>query len=647
MADDGGSAELPTGTVTFLFTDIVGSTPLWDSFPDAMGPALARHDEIVRAAIVGAGGHVISTSGDSFVAVFARAGLAVEAALCAQRALTAEVWAGGPVLRVRMGIHTGDAEERDGDYFGPPLNRAARIMAAANGGQIVLSALTAGLVSGVSEFEFHDLGLVLLKGVVEPVHVVGVAGDGHAWFDRPLLTAQVSRGNLPRLPDEMVGDLADLQRRIANLARARVVTLTGSGGVGKTRAAIEIGWLVVDEFVDGVWLVELGPIADSDLVVTGIASVLGVHPQAGMTVVDSIVDWCYGRRMLLVLDNCEHVLDPVAGLTAAIVAGCPTVTIVATSREPLGVDGEIVVRIPSLEESFGCELFVLRATAADSSFEPSDADREVIAVICRRLDGIPLAIELAAARIRSLTPTELLARLDDRFRLLRGGGRGGLERHRTLRATVAWSYQLMSSDEQLLFDRLSVFAGTFDLAAAEAICARDCLDDTDIVDLLGDLVDKSMVIAVRSAAWDPLSVAGISTPVRGGTPRRARRDRHAPRCSPGVLLCLGGTDRSSMEKPRPGERRHPVRRRLGQPGSGAQLVDLDRRHRCLDGARGNDGIFRDLPCPSRPSGMVQPHTGDGRVARCCPDENLQLRSVMGSRRRRPRDGNRGSEERVR
>ena len=318
------------------------------------------------------------------------------------------------------------------------------------------------------------------------------------WIDTPLLTTQVSRGNLPRLQTEMVGDLADLQRRVANLARARVVTLTGSGGVGKTRAAIEIGWLVVDEFVDGVWLVELGPIADADLVHTGIAAVLGVHPQPGMTVVESIVDWCYGRRMLLVLDNCEHVLDPVAEITAAIAAGCPTVTIVATSREPLGVDGEIVVRIPSLEEIYGIELFVLRATAADSSFEPTDADREVIAVICRRLDGIPLAIELAAARIRSLTPTELLARLDDRFRLLRGGGRGGLERHRTLRATVAWSYQLLSSDEQLLFDRLSVFAGTFDLAAAEAICAGDGLDDTDIVDLLGELVDKSMVIAVRS-----------------------------------------------------------------------------------------------------------------------------------------------------
>ena len=432
MADGGGSEELPTGTVTFLFTDIEGSTPLWDSFPTAMRTALARHDEIVRTAIGGAGGHIISTSGDGFAAVFARAGPAVEAAISAERALSAEVWVGGPELRVRMGIHTGDADERDGDYFGPPLNRAARIMGAANGGQIVLSAVTAALVDGMPEFEFHDLGLVQLKGVVEPVHVVGVAGDGHDWIDTPLLTAQVSRGNLPRLQTEMVGDLADLQRRIANLARARVVTLTGSGGVGKTRAAIEIGWLVVDEFIDGVWLVELAPIADAELVLTGIAAVLGVRPQPGMTVVESIVDWCYGRRMLLVLDNCEHVLDPVAETTTAIAAGCPTVTILATSREPLGVDGEIVVRIPSLEEIYGIELFMMRAMAADSSFVPTDMDRETIAEICRRLDGIPLAIELAAARIRSLTPTELLARLDDRFRLLRGGGRGGLERHQTL-----------------------------------------------------------------------------------------------------------------------------------------------------------------------------------------------------------------------
>jgi predicted ATPase/class 3 adenylate cyclase len=484
--------------VTFLFTDIEGSTPLWDSFPDAMGAALARHDEILRSAIGANGGHVFSTAGDGVGAVFGRAASAIAAALTAQRGLSAEAWVGGPVLRVRMGVHTGEAEERDGDFFGPVVNRAARIMGAANGGQVLVSDLTAGLVEQVAEVKLIDLGSIELKGVIEPVHVYGAAGDGHEWLDTPLLTSQVTRGNLPRLQTESVGDLADLQRRVANLAQTSVVTLTGSGGVGKTRAAIEIGWLVVDEFVDGVWLVELAPVADPDLAVTTIATTLGASLQPGSTMVESIVDWCLGRRMLLIVDNCEHVLDPVIDVVEAIVAGCPTVTIIATSREPLGVAGETVARIASLDERYATELFVLRAKSADAGFEPTDADGDAIAGICRRLDGIPLAIELAAARIRSLSPAELLERLDDRFRLLRGGGRGGLERHQTLRATVAWSYQLLAGDTQLLFDRLSVFAGTFDLAAAEAVCAGDDLDTYDIVDLLGDLVDKSMVIASRT-----------------------------------------------------------------------------------------------------------------------------------------------------
>jgi predicted ATPase/class 3 adenylate cyclase len=489
---------IASGTVTFLFTDIEGSTPLWDSFPDAMGAALARHDEIVRSAIGANGGRVFSTGGDGFGAVFGRAADAIGAALAAQRGLAVEEWVGGPVLRVRMGIHTGEAEERDGDYFGPPVNRTARIMGAANGGQVVVSDLTAGLVQRMADVKVVDLGSVELKGVVEPVHVYGVAGGGHEWIDTPLLTSQVGPGNLPRLQTESVRDVADLQRRVANLAQASIVTLTGSGGVGKTRAAIEIGWLVVDEFVDGVWLVELAPVADPDLAATTIASTLGARMQPGTMIIDSIVDWCFGRRMLLIIDNCEHVLDPVSDVVRAIVAACPTVTMIATSREPLGVPGETVVRIASLDERDATELFVLRARSADAAFEPAEADGAAIAGICKRLDGIPLAIELAAARIRSLSPPELLERLDDRFRLLRGGGRGGLERHQTLRATVAWSYQLLSPEAQLLFDRLSVFAGSFDLAAAEAVCAGGDLDIYDVVDLLGDLVDKSMVIAVRT-----------------------------------------------------------------------------------------------------------------------------------------------------
>jgi predicted ATPase/class 3 adenylate cyclase len=500
MTGGGMSGAPPTGTVTFLFTDIEGSTPLWDAHPDTMGASLARHDDILRTAINDGGGHIFSTGGDGYGAVFTRAASAVHAAIDAQIALATASWADGPALAVRMGLHTGEAEERDGDYFGPPVNRAARIMGAAHGGQVVVSALTAQLVGDDQAIKLFDLGPIQLKGVIEPVHVVGVAGDGHEWIDRPLATSEIAVGNLPRLQTESVGDLADLQRRVANLADARVVTLTGSGGVGKTRAAIEIGWLVTDEFVDGVWLVELAAIADPEMTIPAIASTLGVRPDPGMTVAETIVDWCFGRRMVLIVDNCEHVLGPVSDLVEAIVARCPTVTIIATSREPLGIAGEQVVRIASLGEAPAVELFLLRAAAADSSFDASSADRQVIGAICTRVDGIPLAIELAAARTRALSPPDLLRRLDDRFKLLRGGGRGGLERHQTLRATVAWSYDLLSDDAKLLFDRVSVFAGGFDADAAEAICAGGDIDEYDVLDLISELVDKSMVTSVHSDA---------------------------------------------------------------------------------------------------------------------------------------------------
>ncbi len=449
------AAPQPSGTVSFLFTDIEGSTPLWDANPDGMRIALSRHDEILRAAFGDGGGYVFSTGGDGFGVAFSSGSMAVDAAVGAQRLLADEGWPEGVALRVRMGIHTGEAQERDGDYFGPTVNRSARLMGAAHGGQVVISALTAGIVADQSDIDLVDLGLSQLKGLVDPVHVYGVSAEGHQWIDKPLVSSLASTGNLPRLQTETIGDLPDLQRRVAGLADARVTTLTGSGGVGKTRAAIEIGWLVVDEFVDGVWMIELAPLADPDAVISSIASTLSVHRQPGATLVESIVDWCLGRRMLLIVDNCEHVLSPVIELVSAIVSGCPTVTVIATSREPLGVAGERVVRIPSLNDDHAHELFVVRACAADSAFVPSPADDDAISSIGARLDGIPLAIELAAARIRSLSPVEILNRLDDRFRLLRGGGRGGLERHQTLRATVMWSYRLLSEPERLLFDRLS------------------------------------------------------------------------------------------------------------------------------------------------------------------------------------------------
>ncbi len=276
------------------------------------------------------------------------------------------------------------------------------------------------------------------------------------------------------------------------------MTLTGPGGVGKTRLAIEMAWSWLDEFPDGAWLIDLAPVADPGAVAAAVATTLSVRPQEGMSTVESVVDWLRGRRLLLVVDNCEHVLGPVSELVRAIVSGVTSVTILATSREPLGVPGERVVAVPSLGPADAVSLFCNRAEAANETVRFDDADLAAVTELCARLDGIPLAIELAAARIRSLTARDLLARLDDRFRLLRGSGRGGLERHQTLRATVAWSYQLLADNERLLFDRLSVFAGGFDLRAVEAVCADDAIDVDDVFDLLDSLVDKSMITVDRS-----------------------------------------------------------------------------------------------------------------------------------------------------
>ena len=489
----------PTGTVTFLFTDIEGSTRLWDEHPVVMPEVLGRHDAIVRAAIGAHGGFVFSTGGDGVGAAFQRAGEAVAAAVDSQRVLQAESWPAGVSLRVRMGVHTGEAQERDGDYFGPPLNRAARLMGAARGGQVAVSGTTVEVIGQPVGWEFVDLGGHRFKGLVEPVHVFAVRADGLAWVDRPLARSQETPGNLPLLATEFIGRVADLRRRVEELPKRRLVTLTGTGGVGKTRAAMEIGWMLTDEFSGGVWFVELAPIADPDMVAVSLAAVLSIELQQGVSILESIVDWLRARRVLLILDNCEHVLAPVADLVTAIVSGCPTVTVLATSREPLGVAGERVHAVSSLDPATdGVELFCHRALAADGSFDPSDAERMSIVAICSRLDGIPLGIELAAARTRSITVDDLLVRLDDRFRLLRGSGRGGHARHQTLRATVMWSYQLLRDEERFLFDRLSVFAGGFDVAAAEGVCAGGTIPEVDVLDLLASLVDKSMLVADRT-----------------------------------------------------------------------------------------------------------------------------------------------------
>ena len=490
----------PSGTVTFLFTGIEGSTRLWDEHPEAMRAALVRHDQLLRASIAAHGGQVFSTGGDGVAAAFQRAADGVAAALEAQRQLQTEVWPEATPLRVRMGLHTGETQERDGDYFGPPVNRAARVMAAGHGGHIIVSDIVAALVRGTNGLDLIDLGPHRLKGVTDLVHLFGVTADGVEWVDRPLATLDARpKGNLPRPATAWFGPVEALQRQAEELTRRRVITLSGTGGVGKTRTAVEVGWVAADQFPGGVWFVDLAPVADPEMVASTIASAIDAPLQTGLTVVESVVDRLRTNRVLLILDNCEQVIAPVAGFVRAVVDGCPSVTVLATSREPLGVAGERVVPVASLGGPDASGLFCDRARASDASLTFSATDLETIDRICVRLDGIPLAIELAAARARSLRPAELLSRLDDRFRLLRGSGRGGLERHQTLRATVAWSFQLLTEEERIFFARLSVFAGSFDLAAAEAVCADELIDALDVVDLLGSLVDKSMVIADHSS----------------------------------------------------------------------------------------------------------------------------------------------------
>ena len=494
----------PSGTVSFLFTDIEGSTNLWERAPQAMRASLSRHDALVGEAIDQHGGYVFSSGGDGFGVAFQRASDAVAASVAMQRAMQSEPWSHEAGIAIRAGIHTGEADERGGDYFGQPVNRAARVMSAARGGQILVSGITAQLLGGDHSVELVDFGTRRLKGVADQVPVFGVRAEGLAWVDRPLDTDQNVPGNLTRYATEYVGRIDVLRRQAESLNDRRLVTLTGTGGVGKSRTAIEVGWLSLEKFPGGVWMIELAAVSDPTAVVASIAATLGVQAQPGMTLTEAIVDWMRRRRMLLIIDNCEHVLNEVADFVVDVLAQCPSVTVVATSREPLGVVGERVVPVASLALADAEELFRLRALAADGSLTFSADDERAISAICERLDGIPLAVELAACRVRSLSLTDLQARLNDRFRLLRGGGRGALERHQTLRAAVTWSHQLLTQNEKTVFDRLSVFGGGFDATAAEAVCADNGsaeagVDADDVVDLVSSLVDKSMVVADRSS----------------------------------------------------------------------------------------------------------------------------------------------------
>jgi predicted ATPase/class 3 adenylate cyclase len=500
----------PSGTVTLLFTDVENSTRLWEADSESMGTALIRHEEIVHSAVGDAGGYVFKTVGDAFCASFPTPQQAVGAAVAAQRALAAEDWPHETAIRVRMGLHSGVCQERNGDYFGPTVNRTARLAATASGGQIVVSGATAELLSdslpdGVS---LLPLGEHKLKDLSRPEDVFQIVGPGLAEAFPPLRSQTVSerRHNLPEQISSFVGREEQLQEICASIHANRLVTLTGTGGVGKTRLALQVALASLPETPDGVWLVELAPLPDSEAISRALAKVFAVREHTDRPILDGLIASLRDRHLLIVLDNCEHVLDPVARLTEQFLRSCPHVTVLTTSRQPLGLPGETLVPVAPLAtpppEVTGRDrivtfeavrLFVERVDSHSPSFTVDEANCAAVASICRRLDGLPLALELAATRVRSFSVTDVERRLDQRFRFLTGGSRSASDRQKTLRAAVDWSYDLLPDADRKVLCRLSVFVGSWELRAAAEVCGGGDLDAWTVEDAVGSLVDKSLV----------------------------------------------------------------------------------------------------------------------------------------------------------
>ncbi|HEV3363912.1 MAG TPA: AAA family ATPase, partial [Acidimicrobiia bacterium] len=500
--------------VVFLFTDIEASTRRWEGDQDAMARDLARHDGLLLDAVEATGGEVFSHTGDGFCVAFATVRDALEAAVIAQRALLDAKWSAPVPLRVRMAVHAGAAEHRAGNWFGPTLNRTSRLLATAAGGQVVCSQVAVDLSqdelpTGVG---LVDLGEHRLADLSRPERVYQVTHqDLPAEFPR-LQSLDTRRHNLPLALTSFVGREQELAEVVSLLENARLLTLAGTGGAGKTRLSLQAAATALAQFPDGVWFVELASLRDPDLVTAEVVTALGFLPgglaAAGQSLEERLCDHLKTRRLLLVLDNCEHVVDAAARVAHTVLARCPHVTILATSREVLGLPGEVVWKVPPLslpsadmsdvESLVHCDavaLFCERARATHPGFGLSAANAEAVAAICRRLDGIPLGLELAAAKIRVLGAHQVAERLDDRFRLLGGGSRAGVPRHQTLRAAMDWSFELLPAPEQLVLRRLAVFPGSFTLDAVEAVVGT--FGGFDVVDLLSRLVDKSMVTVCR------------------------------------------------------------------------------------------------------------------------------------------------------
>ena len=523
---------LPTGTVTFLFTDIEGSTSLWEAHPRAMRWAARRHDSILKQEVLANHGVVFKHTGDGICAAFGAPSEAIAAAFDAQRALLVEPWGEIGGLRVRMGVHTGEVEQEDGDYAGTALNLVSRLMSAAHGGQTVLSNGTIALAGQnmPQNVSFVDLGEYQLRGLVDPQRIFQLIHPTLPANFPPLRLVGATVGNLPVELTSFVGRDNEIRTVGELLSAARLVTLAGIGGAGKTRLALKVADEQQEAYPDGAWLVQLASLTDPALVDREVAATIGPTDRE--------------KRLLLVLNSCEHLLEACAQTAMRLLQEAPLIRILATSREPLGVPGEVIYRVPPLSIPSSTDLspdllstyeavtfFVDRARSVQPNFMLTTATGQAVSQIVRRLDGIPLGLELAAARINVLSVDEIAKRLDDMFRLLRGGSRTALPQQRTLEATIEWSYRLLPRSEQLLFNRLSVFRGGFTLEAAEQVAA-DPDQDTDVLELLSQLVSKSVVTVeqkedrptryrlletLRQYGWDRLRESDETTD---------RRDRH-------------------------------------------------------------------------------------------------------------------------
>jgi predicted ATPase/class 3 adenylate cyclase/DNA-binding CsgD family transcriptional regulator len=503
----------PSGTVTFLLTDVEASTQAWQTDSAAAAAAIARQEEIVSGAIAGRGGFrpVEQGEGDSVVAAFARASDAVAAAVEAQLALAGERWPTDEPIRVRMALHTGEAEAHDGRYAGSTVIRTARLRAVTHGGQTVVSRATAELVGDTlpEPVFLVDLGSHRLRDLTRAEQIFQVSHPDLPATFPPLRSLDRFANNLPAQLTSFIGRETELAQVERLLAQVRLLTVTGAGGCGKTRLAAHAAAAVAESYPAGVWWVELASLPPGSVVSTAVLTALGLREQPSRSAIDQLADHFGAGRALLVLDNCEHVLDAVGGLVEPLLVRTPAVTVMATSREPLGVAGETTWRVPPLAVPTGSApstpealtafdavaLFVERARQARPNFTVTNDSAPTVAEICARLDGIPLAIELAAARVRVLSPQGIRAGLDDRFRLLTGGSKQGLARQQTLAASVEWSHDLLGEAERIMLRRLAVFAGGFTLDAAEAVCSGDGIEPLEVLDLLTGLVDKSLVVA--------------------------------------------------------------------------------------------------------------------------------------------------------